>query len=66
MNTHKITSLSTAVIAFVTTIGLMFGLYYNLKFFNTNLIYIIIFELLFIFALFLFISWIRGGIEKWI
>ena len=46
MNSDKISAISTAVIAFVTIIGLMIGFYYNLKSSNTKVLYILIFELL--------------------
>ncbi|MBI2499010.1 hypothetical protein HYV88_02095 [Candidatus Woesearchaeota archaeon] len=59
MKAEKISALATSTIAFVTIIGLMVGFYYNLKSSNINIFYIIIFELLFVLAIGLFISW-RG------
>jgi len=64
MEANKINALSTAVIAFVTIIGLMFGFYYNLKAAGTKSLYIAFFELLIIIAIWLFVSWIRGGIKN--
>ena len=62
MDYHQIHALSTSVIAFVTVIGLMVGFYYNLRVTDTPLGYIIVFELLFILAVVLFTSWVKGVI----
>jgi len=64
MNAENISALSTSIIAFVTIIGLMVGFYYNLKATNTAIIYIIAFELLFIVAVWLFTSWVKGGMKN--
>ena len=64
MNAEDINALSTSVIAFVTIIGLMVGFYYNLKATNTAIVYIIFFELLFVVAVWLFTSWIQGGMKN--
>ena len=63
MEANNINALSTATIAFVTIIGLMFGFYYNLKISNTNFWRIIFLELLFIIALGLFIIWMKWRID---
>jgi len=60
MKAEKVGALATSVIAFVTIIGLMVGFYYNLKSSNVKFLYILIFEFLFILAIWLFISWMRG------
>lgn len=64
MKAGSIGALSTSVIAFVTVVGLMVGLYYDLKSTNTLLQHIILLELLFLLAVALFTSWIKGGIEN--
>ena len=64
MKAEKVGALATSVIAFVTIIGLMVGFYYNLKSSNIKVLYIIIFEFIFILATWLFISWIRGEINE--
>jgi len=64
MNAEDINALSTSVIAFVAIIGLMVGLYYNLKATDTSIAYIIVFELLFVVAVWLFTSWIKGGMKN--
>ena len=64
MIAEDIGALSTSVIAFVIIIGLMVGFYYNLKATNTPIAYIIVFELLFIVAVWLFTSWIKGGMKN--
>ena len=64
MKPNELNALSTAVIAFVTVIGVLVGLYYNLKTFKFETLYIMFIELLFLIALSLFIFWIkRGGIK---
>ena len=60
----RINALSTSVIAFITGLGLMVGFYFNLKASNTKLSYIITLELLFVVAVWLFISWVKGGMEN--
>ena len=64
MNTDQVNALSTSVIAFVTIIGLMVGFYYNLKATKTSILYIILFELLFVAAVWLFTSWVKGGMKN--
>jgi len=63
MQSERITALSTAVIAFATVIGLMFGFYYNLKISNVNTSIIILLELLFLTSMMLFIMTIRRKIK---
>ena len=64
MKSDNVNTISTALISFITIIGLMVGFYYNAKSFNTNLIYIILFELMFILAVFIFILWIKRKIKN--
>lgn len=64
MKAENVSALSTSVIAFVTIIGLMAGFYYSLRATNTTLFYIIAFELLFVVAVWLFTSWIKGGMKN--
>ena len=63
MQSERITALSTAVIAFATVIGLMFGFYYNLKISNINTSIIILLELLFLTSMMLFIMTIWRKIK---
>lgn len=61
---EKINTISTAIIAYVTMVGLMSGLYFNLKALNISLIYILLFETIFIFSIWLFISWIKIKVKN--
>lgn len=63
MIASEINALSTAIIAFVTVLGAMFGFYYNLKSSAILLSTILFFELLFVITVLLFISWIRGEMK---
>ena len=63
MNIEEVNALSTAVIAFVTILGLMVGFYYNLQSSKTEFAQIIFFEIIIVIIILLFISLIRGEIE---
>ncbi len=62
MKSNSLSAISTAVIAFVTIIGLMFGFYYNLKIMNVKIAYISMFELFFVISIWLFTSRIKEEI----
>lgn len=64
MEPTSVNALSTGIIAFVTIIGVMFGIYYNLKTTNTSTSYIMLFEVLFVISVGLVASWIKGGMEN--
>ena len=63
MQSEKITAFSTAVIAFVTVIGLMAGFYYNLFTSEVKTLSIIMLELLFLIMLWAFIIWMGRKIK---
>ncbi len=44
MKTDEINTLSTAVVAYVAVLGLIWGLYYNMKSLNIGIIYIFLFQ----------------------
>ena len=62
MQIDIINVISTAVIAFVTVLGSMFGFFYGLKNEGVSLLSRLVFELVFIIALWQFILWIRGDL----
>jgi cytochrome b subunit of formate dehydrogenase len=64
MEMAHITALSTAIIAFVTVIGLMFGFYYNLQIIGAPLSYILALELVFLGTLWSFTTWIQGRMKR--
>ena len=64
MQSNKINALAMAVVAFVTVIVAMFGFYYNLKTSETHLGWILVFELLFLVAVGIFVSWVKGGMKN--
>ncbi len=57
MKADQLNALSSTVIAFVTLVGLMVGLYFNLKE-TTPIRYILIFEGLFLIAVVCVIVWV--------
>ena len=65
MQAEIINAISTSVIAFITLIASMFGFYYNLTSIGVQLAYIILFELMFLCAVWSFTLWIknRGGVN---
>ena len=63
MNPDNINALSTAVLAFVTILGLMVGFYYNLRTSGITLTWIIVWELLFLAIVWFFTSWVKGGMK---
>lgn len=58
-----VNSLSTAVIALVTVLGLMVGFYFNLKSASIGMIYIVVSESLLLLVVVLFTMWVKGGID---
>ncbi len=64
MYDDKINIISTALIAYLSTVGLMTGLYFNMKPLNIGLFYIILFELMFTITIFIFIIWIKKRIKN--
>ncbi|MBI2507380.1 hypothetical protein HYV89_00315 [Candidatus Woesearchaeota archaeon] len=64
MQPERITALSTAIIAFVTIIGLMFGFYYNLKLSGFESREIFLFEIIFIVSVWIFLIWLRRKIKN--
>ncbi|MDP4012208.1 MAG: hypothetical protein Q8R00_01215 [Candidatus Nanoarchaeia archaeon] len=63
MKVENVNAVSTVVIAFVTVVGAMFGFYYGLKNEGLSLLSRMGFELIFVFALWQFIVWIKRGIN---
>lgn len=63
MQYDQINALSTAVIAFVTIIGLMTGFYYNLWASDVKALTIIMLEFLFLMMLWIFTIWTRRKIK---
>lgn len=63
MHVERINALATAVIAFVTILAIMGGMWYNLNSSGLQFRYIALLELLFVVAVWIFISWIQGGME---
>ncbi len=61
---ERISALSSAIIAFVTVLGLMVGLYYNLRATNTKLFDIFIFESIFIVTIFSIIVWLMHHMKE--
>jgi len=55
---EKVNAISTAVISFVTVIGLIIGFYYNLISRDTKLVNIIILEIFMLTMIGLFLIWI--------
>ena len=64
MKTNQASTLSTAVIAFATVLGLMIGFYYNLKSSQTKILYIWILELLLLALIILLTKRVDEGIEN--
>ncbi len=64
MKPQKANALATIIISFATVIGLMVGLYYNMRTTKTNLFYIIVIELLFVIGLWLLWLRINKGVEN--
>ena len=64
MQLERITALSTAVIAFITIIGFMFGFYYNLKLSGFESREIFLFETVFIISIWIFLIWLRRKIKN--
>ena len=60
MKAENINAVATSTIAFVTILGLMVGFYFNLQSAGIRIIYIVVFELLFVIAIVLFIIWVNG------
>ena len=61
MDAENINAVSTAVIAFVTVIGAIAGLYYHLWQVGTSIHNIIILEIAFIILIVAFMEWIKIG-----
>lgn len=63
MKAETVNALSSAVIAFVTIVGLLVGLYFNLKE-TTKFHYILIFELLLIIAVLFIVAWLHHKLKE--
>ena len=63
MQNEIINTVSTAVIAFVTILGSMFGFFYGLKSEGVSLLSRFAFESIFIIALWQFIIWVKGVLD---
>jgi len=59
VKSNNLTALATAVIAFVTVLGSVSALYYNLRLVGIPLLTIMFFELLFLAIVVLFIWWVK-------
>ena len=64
MKAEQVNALSSAVIALVTVLGLMVGLYYNLRSFRFSLILIMIFEILLFITVVIFTWWIKNKLKR--
>lgn len=65
MQAEIINAISTSVIAFITLIASMFGFYYNLTSIGVQIVYIIVFELMFLGVVLIFMKWItRRGVAN--
>mgnify|MGYP001591177670 CR=1 FL=1 len=64
MHSDRVNTISTAVIAFVTVLGLAIGFYYNLKSINTKELYIWILEILLLTLIALFTKRINEIIKN--
>ncbi len=59
MKFDEVNAISTAIISYVAIVGLMTGLYFNMKPLNIGLFYIILFEIIFAITICMFILWVR-------
>ena len=64
MKFDEVNAISTAVVSFATIIGLMAGFYFSMKDLNMGLVYILLFEFIFINIIILFVLWIRRKINN--